>query len=306
MAYVPNFKYDIFISYRHINNEPLGGVADGWVTALVKSLTQMVLQKLKGNQPEFSFWMDFKLEYNEIWTPQILTALEDSALILIIMSSAYLESDWCRRERDSFLNSLKNRKGSNGRIFMVGYDEVEYDRIPAELKELRPINFWKKDLVTNEIKIFGFPESNPSQIEYWDKLLVLSNAISSQLNNLKHKPETLSPKSVIFLAEVTDDLEDKREEVKNYLDQHGIKSIPDSFYPREQIEFKKKMENDLSDCSLFVQLLSELPGKRISTSKTYPTFQYEIAAENSKVILQWRHRDLDLNKIRDNESMSLT
>ena len=303
MAYIPNYTHDIFVSYRHSNNEPMEGVKEGWVTTLVKNVQTLIIQRLKGNQTDFNLWMDFKLRYNEHWTPQIMTALEESAVILIIMSAAYLESDWCLREKDSFLSFIKNRKSPNTRIFMVWYDEVDYNDFPDELKELSPYKFWIKDKLNEEIKILGFPKPNPDQEEYYDKVLKLSNDIAREMNNLKNiSGKALPPpKSIVFLAEVTDDLEDKRDEVKNYLDQLGIKSMPDTFYPREPMAFKKNMENDLKKCEVYIQLLSELPGKHISPVQTYPMFQYEIALANHKTILQWRSRDLDLSQVRDEE-----
>jgi hypothetical protein len=38
MAYVPEFEHDIFVSYAHVDDIPLPGIEDGWVTTLVNNL----------------------------------------------------------------------------------------------------------------------------------------------------------------------------------------------------------------------------------------------------------------------------
>ena len=35
MAFVPGYNNDIFVSYAHVDNEPLPGVEEGWVSILI-------------------------------------------------------------------------------------------------------------------------------------------------------------------------------------------------------------------------------------------------------------------------------
>jgi hypothetical protein len=44
MAYVPTYEHDIFVSYAHVDDEPIGGAEEGWVTCLVNNLDSLLAQ----------------------------------------------------------------------------------------------------------------------------------------------------------------------------------------------------------------------------------------------------------------------
>ena len=56
--------HDLFVSYAHVDNVPLPGAQEGWITTLVTALKTMVTRKL-GRPENFSLWMDPKLAGNE-------------------------------------------------------------------------------------------------------------------------------------------------------------------------------------------------------------------------------------------------
>jgi hypothetical protein len=69
-------------------------------------------------------------------------------------------------------------------------------------------------------------------------------------------------KASIFLADVTDDLDLRRNEVRDYLEQAGFKVLPESWRPYDDLAaFEAAVDRDLAQCTLFAQLLSEVPGK---------------------------------------------
>lgn len=111
---------------------------------------------------------------------------------------------------------------------------------------------------------------------------------------------------VVFLAEATEDLEDERASVGRYLEQCGISVLPKALYPQSAPEFQSYLERDLAQCSLFVQLLSALPGRKLEGSaKTYVSFQYEWAANKKMKMLQWRSRDLDVATVSNPDHRKL-
>jgi len=64
MAFVPGYKHDIFISYAREDNQPHSGIAQGWVSTLVKDLQEMLALKLGSN--EFSLWIEDEFGYQGI------------------------------------------------------------------------------------------------------------------------------------------------------------------------------------------------------------------------------------------------
>lgn len=101
----------------------------------------------------------------------------------------------------------------------------------------------------------------------------------------------------IFLAEVTDDLRRKYHEVRNYLEQYGIKVLPKTPYDRRDRDaYKKATTADLNHCKVFVQLLSGLAGETSEEFQGYPLYQYEIAKPLNLRIFQWRQKDLNVEE----------
>jgi hypothetical protein len=96
---------------------------------------------------------------------------------------------------------------------------------------------------------------------------------------------------VIFLAKVTDDLEEQHKQVKGYLEQQGIRLLPSKTYSFSNLQ--ESLDQDLAQCCLFVQLLNDKVGNG------FPQFQYERANIAGLPILQWRDPELDLQSVRD-------
>lgn len=294
-VYVPNCKHDIFVSYAHVDNEPLIGADQGWVTTLVNSL-KILLSKKLGSADAFSFWMDHKLQGNSTVTADIVKQLEGAATLLLILSPAYIESQKCMLELNIFLAQFKE---VNNRVFIVEHDVVEEK--PSGLNDLLGYKFWLLDDFGNP-RILAFPKPNPEEYQYYQKLDDLSRQLAAQLKNLKQEYENASPtitpinntvnaKQTIFLAEVTQDLEEQRQEVKRYLEQQGLEILPNKQYSFANIQ--QDLDQDLAKSCLFVQLLSD------QNTHAYPQFQYERAKTADLPMLQWRSPTLDLSKIVD-------
>src|SRR5512135_1378195 len=106
MAYVPNYEYDIFVSYAHVDDEPYPGVDAGWVSTLIKCIKTKLSQRL-GRSDAYSLFMDHQLARHVKLTPQLMDALHRSAILIVILSPCYVASDWCNREKNTFLQTIK-------------------------------------------------------------------------------------------------------------------------------------------------------------------------------------------------------
>ncbi len=117
------------------------------------------------------------------------------------------------------------------------------------------------------------------------------------------KPDT---RPAVFLAEVTDDLSQQRDEVRRYLDQAGIRTLPQGYlYFGEPDAFEQAVDRDLKDCKLFVQLLSDIGGRKPTGRPTYTRIQCERALQAGIPILQWRSPALKPDAVTDAEHREL-
>ena len=164
MAYVPDHQHDIFVSYAHVDDQPFPGVEHGWVTTLIESLQVLLAQKL-GRRDAFSLWMDHQLSRHAQLTPEILDNLGQTATLLVILSPGYLASDWCLREKDSFLGRLEGRVREGSRIFIVERDKVDFEERPPQFSDLFGYRFWVQEGQGGPPRILGSPWPDPKNAQ---------------------------------------------------------------------------------------------------------------------------------------------
>jgi hypothetical protein len=305
MAYVPKYEHDVFVSYAHVDDEPEPGETKGWVTTLVSCLKTKLAQKL-GRSDAFSLWMDHELLGHAGVSQQITGALERTATLVVILSPGYIASSWCRREAGAFLSHLaRRRESSSSQIFVVRRDKID-ETEPEEFGEFTGYQFWVQDNLGASPHILGTPRPDPSDRRYYDRLNDLATELAEHLKSLRHLaqrgPEEVIPdqRPTIFIAEPTDDLDDVHDDVKRYLQQAGLRVLPDCWYPRDPGAFQRAAARDLASCEVFVQLLSGSVGKRTpDVPDGYAYLQLHMAESLGKPILQWRSEELDTGKISD-------
>jgi len=133
-TYVPDCEHDILVSYAHDNNEPLAEDSDGWITTLVRNLKQRL--NIKIGRGKYDLWIDDKLGGNIPLDDQIMGAIENTAVLLLVLSPAYLRSEWCKKEKCAFLKTIKKEAfRAKTRVFVIEYDDTG-DKRPSELNGL--------------------------------------------------------------------------------------------------------------------------------------------------------------------------
>jgi hypothetical protein len=311
MAFVSGYKHDVFISYAHVDNIPLSGtdVKTGWVTTFASNLNKLLSRKLSRDA---SIWMDHReLSGNAPLTPAIMNALRETATFIVIVSPRYLASEWCRREREGFLRLMNERSAAGTRVFMVEIDKVE--KLPVEFTDLIGYRFWVQDWEDPIPRTLGLPVPDPRDQEYYNRLTRINYDLAEELKRLEsasvQRPTDIpqitvagaSTKPAIFLAEVTDDLDSKREEVKDYLTQAGFGVLPETWRSYEDLAaFERAVDGEIKRCQIFAQLLSEVSGRKpFNQSYGYPRLQYERALQAGKTILQWRNEKLKVEDVAD-------
>src|SRR5262249_51100262 len=185
------------------------------------------------------------------------------------------------------------------------------DRRPEALSEITGYRFWVQD--KGSTRMLGFPRLGSADVDlYYDCLGRLGNQLADKLDFLRKQcgasiPSSSTaiaaraPRATIFLAEVPDDLEDQREEVKRYLEHQNIEVPPRNLYNFPDVaQLQQAIKMDIQQAALFVQLLNKtFPRRRLCT----PEVQHDVAAQavEGLTILQWRDSELDLDTITDKQ-----
>jgi hypothetical protein len=259
MGCVPNFDYDVFISYSHANDH------EGWVATFRRKLEARLRERVPAG-PVF-YHDSHTLKRNEDLTPQLIEGVKESAVFVPIISRNYLSRPWCLKECEQFL-SASRALGFEGRIFPVRYDDVS----PAEFQK-----------VLGEKVGYEFFAKSPDD-QYADTLDPDSDTFKARLNTLRMEigakldematrgsakpkpsagkpPEDKAPSSTIgdmptvFLAHPGPGLGDHADQLTSFLRGFRFELIHpgDRFY--EFDEFEKAFQEGLRRSDLFVQLL---------------------------------------------------
>jgi hypothetical protein len=318
MSFVTQYKHDIFVSYAHVDDQPLEGADRGWVTSLVRCVKTRMAQKL-GRSDAYSLWMDHELSAHRPVTSQILETVRQTATLVVVLSPGYVASEWCQRERSTFLELLQERGVS--RVFVVEREGVSDAARPQAFRDLKTFRFWVRDREDRPPRILGSPRPDPTDQEYYRQIDDLCLNVERALRALQLAPQpartrpspqapmsesVVAAQPTIFLAQVTDDLEPERNSIRRYLDQAGVNVLPQNWYSLEPGSFREAAERDLSKCELFVQLLSELPGKKPpDLPRGYGWLQLELAKSAQTPVLQWCRPGLDAAAVRDEDHRAL-
>ena len=322
MAYVPGCEFDLFVSYAHVDNEPIEPADHGWVDALIRVLEAELGMRL-GRKDAFSVWRDNQnLRGNHQIHGEIPEQVRKSALFLAILSKGYLTSEYCLQEVQAFTDRVE--KDSEKRLFIVCMDQIgEIQRnIPESFRDLRKYQFWFVD-ANRKSRVLGYPLPRNDIVEdrqYYSKVGDLGADIVVKLEELRERrappadsnfPAIVESRSVsksayVLLAEVTDDLDARRDDVRRYLDLAGIGCLPSGSYRLGRADFEPAFLADIEKCEAFVQLLGPNAGKAPpDVPEGFGRLQYDLAKSRNIPIVQWRSPELNIGQGVSNSQRAL-
>jgi TIR domain-containing protein/uncharacterized protein DUF4062 len=241
------FKYDIFISYGHLDDEDPAGDVKGWVDLLVERLPRLISGTL-GYQPKI--WRDERsLTGDALLRAAIEEGITQSLVFVPIVSPRYVQSDWCLRELETFCKNprLPNAPAHRSRIFKVIKTPLLFNlakKEPEALRELIGHAFYEMD---GDMPVEFSPDVVPSKDpRYWTVLRRLAWDMSTLLAVLKDpeqsaavaapQPTETSPQKFVYLAETSSDLTQEREAVRDELRQRGYGVLPEEKLPTSELK----------------------------------------------------------------------
>jgi len=308
MAFSSGYEHDVFVSYSTVDDQ------QKWVTRLVRQL-KIRLAAWLGRSDSFDVWWDRKdLDVAQKLETEIGGTLSETATLVVVLSQAYVASSWCKDELKFFLDAVGNREMPDRRIYVVDLGNLNLDDRPEELHDFVGFNFWETDEIDTR-RTLGFPTPDlEKDREFCLVVDDLARKISDRLKELRKTPEptTVNVRNLnsnetsdaplskngektltVFLAEATDDLEEHRNEVVQYLDQANFRVVPSEAYPTDFEKCQAAISADLAttEGSVFAQLLGPLPGRKLTgvkETRRLMSLQCEAAEAAGMKIVQWR------------------
>lgn len=284
------FEKDLFISYAHIDNEPLTQQQQGWITRFHASLEALLSMRMGGKA---RIWRDNKLQGNDVFSEEIVDQFSQTAVLVSVLTPRYLNSEWCNKEVIEFCKRAEENGGivvaNKARIFKVLKTPVDTQQcLPKVVQDVLGYEFFTiEDGTPLELdSAYGerFAQDYNRKVGKlaWDVSQLLKEMETGAGNNGhgEHGPA----KPTVYLAESSYDRKQAREILEGELILHGYIVLPDQELPRAEQEYVATVERLLKRCQLSVHLVGETYGGVPDgpSDKSVVVLQNELAANRSR------------------------
>jgi len=293
------FEKHAFISYAHIDNQPISNEDEGWISDFHSKLEAMVMMKLGEN---VSIWRDNKLRGVDIFSDEIIQQFPNTALLISVVTPRYLNSEWCTKEVQEFYKVASENLGirieNKSRILKVIKTPVNREKLPQEISDSLGYEFYKLD-ENGRPKEFNKAYGDEYEQEFLKRIDDLAYDIQEIIHLLDEgqenalvsledaKLEVVNPdKKVkgIYVAQTGYDLNDARNQLVRELKDHGYSVYPDSNLSIYADAFREEVKEYLDKCQLSVHLVGQSYGAIPDgpEQKSALEHQNELAAEKSR------------------------
>jgi hypothetical protein len=270
-----NFEQNLFISYAHIDNQPLNQGDKGWITRFHEALGAILSMRIGRSA---KIWRDEKLRGSDVFSSEIVVQFQQSAALMSIVTPSYLNSDWCKRELREFCEAAQHTGGlvigNKSRVFKViktPVDDHGADALPPHMKDVLGFEFFA---YTDRAPLELDPDLGPEYSQlYRQKVAVLAYDIAQLLKALETEGSASESndargqgdqrglsRPAVYLAECSHGRKPQRELLKGELKRLGYPVLPDRPLPGDETEYVAAVQSLLAQCALSIHLVGEKYG----------------------------------------------
>jgi TIR domain-containing protein len=285
MAYIDGFDNDIFLSYAHIDNADDGSAR--WVEVFGKQLSTLLLKRVGET---VTVWWDPKLDRSQLFDEVIQKAVQSSAIVVSLVSPAYVKRDYCRQELEWFraCESLKTAT-AHSRVFPVLLYKLPYALWPDACRGSSGFDFFDAAFDQDLSRPL-----DPKSGAFWDAQWKLVAELARVLDEIRKTRVSATPAPStapagggsgafrVFLGAASDELVGDRSFLKKELVKQGVEVLGKVPPPDDERGHEEAVREALAKADLSVHLLGNLPGRPFdedAPGNTYSMAQTSIALE---------------------------
>ena len=284
------FDNDIFISYAHLDNQPLVRDAEGWVSQFHRAV-EVRVDQLLGKKS--SVWRDPKLQGNDFFDDTIVEQLPNVAVLVSVFTPRYVHSTSCNKELTSFCIASQRAGGirvqDKTRIFKVLKTPVPIEEHPEPIRDCLGYEFFKIDPVTGRVRELNHLFGGDAEREFWIKLDDLAQDICQLLKLLdnglpgEEAADDISDEQAVFMADCSFDVREQYDSIKRDLLGHHNRVLPSRPYPLNVNELVPAIRELLSQCRMSVHIIGSNYGIiPEGTDRSIVELQNELAIEREE------------------------
>ncbi len=277
MSYVPGFVNDIFISFSHADN------SRGWVAEFQQQLNDRLIQI----GARVTIWRDTQLRHTDIFSDEIFTQLQQSALLISVVSPQGIESQWCEDERQAFERFAALNGGFRFKNTLRAIKVVKTPLPNNEHRDLFGVTgfeFYRRDPQSGR-----FHEFDQASLQFFQTIDQLAQDIKSVLDAfIQHLTTPPKKDNTIYVATTSPDLKRSRDAIVRELEVWGYTVVPqDSEPPRRLASFQAVTRAELAASNFSVHLASDQPRPIAAGQPDSITGQYELAQSLRRDRIVW-------------------
>ena len=312
---------DIFISYAWRDNLPPVGIGvrpevDRWVWMFQEALEVALGIKLGRDA---RVWIDKReIKTNERIEAVLSAELKRSRVLVAMMSPSWLNSEWCPRELQEFLDSHPGTQTAES-VFVVEIEPVE--RALWERKiAVKGLPFYKKVPGGFGYLRFGHPLPSLTDREYHDQIASLASELrdfllSAPVDRAPDASPAANPESTaepprerpeLWIGDPTPNLLKERRELTEAVRQAGFEVVTPNIEQLVTLEREQQLthlQEGLARASLFVQLVGTEVGEPSPDGRSWARLQADeamaAAQRQATPYLRWRRPATAVDAVSD-------
>lgn len=261
MGLVSGYDNEVFISYSHIDNQPLGA-SGGWVDIFHERLQNFV-NVHAGRRVKV--WRDKRLTGSEVFSDEIEQQLRNSAALVSVISPGYMQSQWCNRELVGFTKAAQEhgglRVGNRQRVVKVLRLPVERRALPPLLDEALGTQFYRVDPQTELPRDLLVDPSQDAEKVFLARVDDVAQDLSRLLGAMAASGGTAaaappaSDADTVFLAWTTSDLDEEREKLRRELETRSYRVVPTGAPPLDAGRVRQGVVAALREAKVAIHLI---------------------------------------------------
>src|SRR5205085_7822866 len=191
-------------------------------------------------------WRDRKLSGADAFSDEIFKQLENTAVLVSVLTPGYAESKWCQDELREFQKAAAQngglRVGNKMRVIKIVKTPMENDQHRHIVSEALGFEFYQHAPDDPD-----FRELHCDTEKFIDKVDSVAQEICRVLRGMRtQQGRDGQEKVAVYLAETTSDLTFERHRILHELRAQGYRVLPDSPLPDDDLGYEAAVRDMLA------------------------------------------------------------